>query len=102
MKTLENIWGDLKAGDIVLKQKVISEDMYDKTQLVVIVGLDVWDMAMVVYYTDYKDFNSIAEIEKQPKVYSFAEWMEYRNVLGHWHKMPTFKQLLKAKRKEIV
>lgn len=100
MKHLEDIWNDLKAGDVVLKQVISGKDIYDKSQLVVIVGLDVWDMAMAVYYTDYKDFNLFSDMEKQPKIHSFGEWMEYWNVLGHWSQMPTFKQLLSAKRKE--
>ena len=98
IKTLEDIWGKLKPGDIVLKQTSSGKGKYEKTELVIIIGIDVWDMAMAVYYTDYKSFNPFSD--KEPKIEGFGEWMQYWNVLGHWKTMPTFKQLLKAKRKE--
>ena len=96
---LGDIWGDLKAGDIVLKQEINSKGEYDKTQLVIIVGVDVWDMAMAVFYVNYKSFEPFSKEES--KVEAFGEWMSYWNVLGHWKIMPTFKELLEAKRKEI-
>ena len=99
MKNLEDIWSKLNAGDIVLKQTINVDNEYDKPELVIIVGIDIWDMASVVYYTKYKDFNSFLDIEKEPKIYSFPEWSEYWNILGHWKTMPKFKQLLKAIRK---
>jgi hypothetical protein len=100
MKNLLSIWKKLQPGDVVLKQVCKGEDVYDKTELVVIVAVDIWDMAVAVYYTNYKEFNLFSDMEKEPKINSFGEWQEYWNVLGHWKKMPTFKQLLKAKRSE--
>lgn len=97
--TLIDIYKNLKAGDIVLKQVQYDKESYDKTELVIIVAVDIWDMAVAVYYVDYKDFN-VYLTDRHPKVKAFGEWMSFWNVLGHWKKMPTFKQLLKAKRNE--
>ena len=60
MRTLENIWGDLKFGDIVLYQNVDCY-LYSVPELVCIVGVHGWDMACAVYYVDYKCFNQWLE-----------------------------------------
>jgi len=97
--SLIDIWKDLKAGDIVLKQTEFRKFQFDKAELVVIVGVDIWDMACAVYYVDYKDFEAWST-NKDPRIQSFGEWSEFWNVLGHWRQMPTFQELLKAKRRE--
>ena len=99
IRNLEDIWFDITAGDIVLKQRVDQQKNYDKTELVIIVGIDVYDMALTVHYTNYKTFclNRTDEI----KVRSYSEWDDEWSVLGHWKTMPTFRELLNAKRKEI-
>lgn len=98
---LEDIWFDLTAGDLVLKQRMDPNGNYDKTELVIIVGIDVYDMVLTVHYTNYKDFNSYNSTE-QLKVHTFSEWSDYWEVLGHWHCFPTFKELINAKRKEKI
>lgn len=95
--SLDNIWGELKPGDIVLKQ-VADRDTISKPQLVIIAGIGVWDMAMAVYYTDYKTFQSF-DMDNEPKIEGFGEWMQYWVVLGHWTTMPDFKTLLAAYKK---
>ena len=103
MKTLGTIFNKLKPGDIVLKQLVTNEGKFRKPQLVIIVGVDVWDMAYVVYYTDYKDFEyiqSLQDVDGIVTIESFGEWMEAWNILGHWKTMPKFKNLLKAYRRK--
>lgn len=116
MKTLENIWPKIKFGDIVLYQEIDDKGVYSKPKLVVIVAINVWDMAMAVYYIDYKMFAqykwlSIDEYrdekdkgKPQPipelKIQGFGEWMEYWNILGHWRCFPNFRRLISAYRKQ--
>ena len=103
MKTLETIFNKIKPGDIILKQTVLSETNIEKPELVIIVGIDVWDMAYAVYYTDYKDFEFITSLQDKDnivQVYGFGEWMQAWNILGHWKTMPKFKNLLKAYRRK--
>lgn len=102
MKTLENIWTKIQAGDKVLMQKTVGKNDFTKPELIIIVSLDVWDMAMAVYYTKYKDFNNFNDRDNEPKIYSFGEWMEYWHILGHWKAMPNFNNLIKAYRKQII
>lgn len=97
MKTLENIWTKIQAGDKVLMQVGDGNSNFTKPELVIIVGINIFDMAMAVHYTKYKNFNSFEK--EDPKVYSFGEWMSYWHILGHWQTMPSFKNLLKAYRK---
>ncbi len=102
MKTLQTIFNKLKPGDIVLKQLVTRELKFRKPQLVIIVGIDIWDMACVVHYTDYKDFEFIQELQNSDGavvVESFGEWMEAWYILGHWKTMPKFTNLLKSYRR---
>ena len=100
MKTLIDIWGKLQPGDKVLFQHCNDKGDYSNPQLAIIVGLDIWDQAVAVHFVDYKDFHVFYLKEwREPKVRDFGEWMEYWNVLGHWHMMPKFKNLLKAYRK---
>ncbi len=105
MKTLIDIATEIKPGDIVLQQRILSDDEKFKPELVIIVGIDIWDQAFVVYYTRYKEFDIAVEngeiVSENPKVYSFAEWGECWMILGHWRSMPKFKNLLKAYRKSI-
>lgn len=104
-KTLSDIWADIKPGDCVLFQKILATGKYEKPELVTIVGIDVWDLAMAVYYTDFKDFNPIRHqteddvISGPPKVHGFGEWMTGWKILGHWRTVPKFRRLLKAYRK---
>ena len=100
MKNLSSIWPNIKPGNIVLFQHSPKEGVFKKPELVIIVGIDVWDMAMAVYYTNYKDFLDKDLKGGVPEVYSFAEWGEEWNVLGHWKTMPKYKNLLKAYRKK--
>lgn len=106
---LISIWGDLKAGDLVLFQHMSEwtvEKGYSKITkptLAVIVGVDIWDMAVAVYYTQYKDFDAFKKdgikCDATPEIKSFGEWGEYWNVLGHWNTMPNLSELMKAYRK---
>ena len=103
MRSLENIFTKIKPGDIVLKQTISSETQIEKPELVIIVGVDIWDMAYAVYYTNYKDFEFIYLLQGKgniPEVKGFGEWMEAWNILGHWKTMPKFKNLLKAYRRK--
>ena len=96
-KTLIDIWPNIRPGDIVLFQKRSSATDVSKPRLVIIVGIDIWDMAVSVSYTDYKMF-PVSDMTVDVKIEYFGEWMEFWNVLGHWHTMPTFKELLNAYR----
>ena len=98
-KTLIDIFRHIKAGDTVLFQKQTGRNTFEKPELVIIVAIDVWDMACAVYYTRFKDFGKIDGMV-DIKVHSFGEWMEFWNVLGHWRSVPKFKNLLKAYRKK--
>ena len=101
MKTLETIFNKLKPGDIVLKQTMESETEFCKPQLVIIVGIDIWDMACAVYYTDWKYFEyPLLSNKSTPEVQGFGEWMEYWYILGHWKTMPKFVNLSKAYRRK--
>jgi hypothetical protein len=60
-----------------------------------VVSVDIWDMAVAVHYTDYRDFYAY-NLKESPKVKSFGEWVEYWNVLGHWKTMPNYRELRKA------
>lgn len=104
-KTLIDIFGDVKAGDLVLYQRMDNwnNDVndfteVDKPQMAIIVGIDVWDMACAVYYTDYKDFDAYKNDRNWPEVKGFGEWTEYWNILGHWSSMPTLSELKQAYR----
>ena len=117
MKTLIDIFNKIKFGDIVLFQKIDDKGVYQKPKLVVIVAIDVWDMAAAVYYIDYKMFakykwlpideyrNEEDKGKPQPipelEIQGFGEWMEYWNILGHWQKMPNFRNLIGAYRKQV-
>lgn len=107
MRTLENIWSNLTFGDIVLYQDVDGY-LFSVPKLVCIVGINVWDMAVAVYYVDYKCFNQWLEPQldeplspkfKRIEINAFGEWSDYWHILGHWKTMPKFKNLLKAYRK---
>lgn len=105
LKTLENIFGDIKAGDLVLYQRMDkwNSDLndfteVDKPQMAIIVGIDIWDMACAVYYTDYKTFDAFKHEGKMPEIQGFGEWMKYWNILGHWSAMPTFTELKQSYR----
>lgn len=103
MKTLQDIYNKIKPGDIILMQET-KDGIPTKPVLIIVVGIDIWDMACAIYYTKYKDFDKITAKSIQdygdnaPDVYDFGEWMEYWIILGHWHSMPKFKKLLKSYR----
>lgn len=103
MKTLIDIFNKIKFGDIVLFQKIDEKGVYQKPKLVTIVGIDVWDMAAAVYYVDYNEFNKLRYDTgtPEPEVKGFGEWMEYWNILGHWQKMPDFRDLIGAYREQV-
>lgn len=99
MKTLENIFGDLQPGDIVLKQYVDAEGKIEKPQLVIIIGIDMWDMASTVHFVNYKTWYGDLGRHGEPQLESFPEWMSSWRILGHWKTMPKFINLLKAYRR---
>lgn len=106
MKTLSDIWPNLQFGDILLVQRNCEKDFYYKPKLITVVGIDILDMAVGIDYINYKcfyQFNSINDNDKQKpmnsEIKTFVEWTELLLILGHWKKMPKFKNLLKAYRK---
>jgi hypothetical protein len=105
MKTILEIWGDIKPGDLILKQTSEGLADFNNPELVIVVGVDVWDMSMVVYYTNYKSFEFSTHSKNNngnpPEVKAFSEWGQCWNILGHWKIMPNFKELLNARRKTI-
>lgn len=114
MKTLIDIFKEINFGDIILFQRIDLQGKYSKPKLAVIVGEDVWDMAAAIHYVDYKSYkqylrsdaeqyySSIEECKvPEIRIESFGEWMEYLNILGHWHSFPDFKELLAAYRNKV-
>ena len=105
MRTLTDIAGEIKPGNIILQQHILDNGEILNPELVVIVGIDIWDQAFVVYYTKYKEFDIVVSnqeiVSNKPKVYEFVEWVEGWKILGHWRAMPKFRNLLKAYRKII-
>lgn len=71
-------------------------DTINKPTMAVIVGIDVWDMAVAVYYTEHTKFEAFDTGPLEVK--SFGEWSDYWNVLGHWHTNPTLTELKAALR----
>lgn len=105
MKTLTDIAWKIKPGDVILQQHILDDGKVLNPELVIIVGIDIWDQAFVVYYTKYKEFDIAISnqeiVSNKPKVYEFAEWAEGWKILGYWKSMPKFRNLLKAYKKII-
>jgi hypothetical protein len=105
MKTISDIFSNIKFGNVLLVQRSLGNS-YTKPELICVVGVDVWDMAMTIYYVNYKSFEQYCKnIKKtgvlEPEIFTFPEWMDHMNVLGHWKGMPSFNLLLKSYRKQV-
>lgn len=99
IKNLCDIYSDLKAGDLVLYQlEDNTNNTISEPRMAIIVGVDVWDMALAVYYSDYKRFECKNK-GKWPEVQGFGEWMDFWRILGHWKSMPALSELKIAYRK---
>ena len=101
IRKLDDIYSSITAGDIILKQliKGDGDGTIEIPELVIAVGVSVWDMALVVYYTQYKAFN-VYDLESngghEPEVLNHAEWSDAWHILGHWKQMPSVDEMKEA------
>lgn len=106
MKMLMDIWGDLKAGDIICYEPHSDWDgstykTVGKIKIATVVAIDVWDMASVVGVVDLCKFDcyGISHPKKGlPVLEWLIEWGTYHFVVGHWEKVPSISEVKKAVR----
>lgn len=108
VKTMSDVWSRLRPGDIILFQHMEkyetdgkSHSKLSKPILGIIIGVDLWDMASVVYYVNTSQFlgylkrnNSMSH----PEVHYVEDWSDEMYVLGRWRFYPSLSELKRALR----
>lgn len=112
MQTLEDVFNDLKPGNILLSQThsdwngteyTTIEDM----RLFTVVAIDIWDMAIAVGVVDLCRFDcDTLRHTNQPMltIEWLVEWSDLIHVIGLWKMVPTItevKQAIRAHRQSV-